>query len=116
MYYSIFTINCQHLARDVLTILGITNPEEAFRGRLRQHTELVMARADRYDIVEFNSHRELDDHIRGQNIEEMSRDDLEFAYCHYLLFHAWGQRFPNEDAWRCVTDQCQANVVARKVQ
>ena len=116
MHYGIFTNNCQHFVRDVLTVLGITNPEEAFRGRLKEHAELVMSRDRKQAIVEFNSHEDLDHHIRGENIDEMSRDDLEFAYCHYLLFHAWGQRFPYEDAWRCNPNECQAHAIARRVQ
>ena len=118
MHYGIFTSNCQHFVKDVLTILGITDPEKAFRGRLKNHADLVMARYTRNSeaITEFNSHEELDSHIREQNIDEMSRDDLEFAYCHYLLFHAWGQRFPYVDAWRCNTSECQARLVAKKVQ
>ena len=115
MHYGIFTNNCQHFVKDVLTVLGITNPEEVFRGKIKQHADLVVARARRESIVEFNSHQELDNFIQQQNIDEMSRDDLEFAYCHYLLFHVWGQRFPHEEAWRCTPDKCQASAVGRRV-
>lgn len=115
MIYGIFTNNCQHFVRDVLTVLGITDPEKAFRGRIKQHADLVMAR-DKDAITEFNSHRELDQHIKETKAEKMSRDDLEFAYCHYLLFHAWGQKFPFEEAWICNPDKCQANAIAKLVQ
>ena len=116
MHYGVFTNNCQHFVLDVLTVLGITHPEAVFQGKIKQHADLAMARYNKGATVEFNSHQELDDFIRGQKIDEMSRDDLEFAYCHYLLFHAWGQRFPHEDAWKCTKSDCQANEVARKVQ
>ena len=116
MTYGIFTNNCQHFVRDVLTVLGITDPEKAFRGRIKQHAELVIARHRKEATVEFNSHQELDRHIKETKIEKMSRDDLEFAYCHYLLFHAWGKKFPFEGAWTCNRDECQADAIAKLVQ
>ena len=116
MKYGIFTNNCQHFVRDVLTVLGITDPEKAFRGRIKQHAELVIARHSRDATTEFNSHQELDSHIKETKIEKMSREDLKFAYCHYLLFHAWSQKFPFEDAWTCNPDECQANAIAKLVQ
>lgn len=115
LHYGLFTNNCQHFVLDVLSVLGITNPEEAFRGKLKQHADLVMARSQKEATVEFNSHEELDRHISEGNVEEMSRDDLQFVYCHYLLFHAWGERFPHEEAWRCNPNECQINRIARKL-
>ena len=115
LHYGLFTNNCQHFVLDVLNVLGITNPEEAFRGKLKQHADLVMARSKKEAIVEFNSHKELDHYIKEGNVEEMSHDDLQFAYCHYLLFHAWGERFPYEDAWRCNPNECQINKIAQKL-
>ena len=116
MTYGIFTNNCQHFIRDVLYVLGITDPEKVFRGRIKQHAAIVIARDKQKATVEFNSHMELDRYIQAGNIDAMSHDDLEFAYCHYLLFHAWGQRFPYEDAWRCNPNECQASKLAIRVQ
>ena len=113
--YGLFTNNCQHFVLNVLEVLGITNPEEVFRGKLKQHANLVMARSKKEATPEFNSHEELDRHIKEQNIDKMSHDDLEFAYCHYLLFHAWGERFPYEDDWRCHPSDCQVNNIAKKL-
>lgn len=115
MHYGMFTNNCQQFVLDVLTVLGITNPESVFRGKLKQHANLVMARYNRKATVEFNSHQELDQHVREQKADNMTRDDLEFAYCHYLLFHAWGRSFPHEEAWRCKPSECQADVIARLI-
>lgn len=115
MHYGVFTNNCQQFVRDVLTVLGIMDPESVFRGKLKQHSALVIARDKKEAIVEFNSHQELDQHVREQGVDNMSPDDLEFAYCHYLLFHTWGQRFPNEDAWRCTPGECQADAIAKIV-
>lgn len=114
-HYGLFTNNCQHFVLDVLNVLGITNPEEAFRGKLKQHADLVMARSQKEEIVEFNSHEDLDCHVKERNVEEMSHDDLQFVYCHYLLFHAWTERFPYEDAWRCDPNECQIDKIARKL-
>lgn len=116
MKYGVFTNNCQHFVQDVLTVLGITDPEKAFRGRIKQHADLVMARHSKEAITEFNSHQELDQHVKETKVENMSRDDLEFAYCHYLLFHAWSEKFPFEEAWMCNPDECQANAIASIVQ
>ena len=112
-HYGILTNNCQKFVEEVLTVLGITDPQKVFRGRLKEHADLVMARHKKDAIVEFNSHQELDSHIKKQKLDEMSPDDLEFAYCHYLLFHAWGRRFPYEDAWRCNARECQANAISK---
>ena len=114
MTYGVFTNNCQHFVRDVLIVLGITDPEKAFRGRIKDHAALVIARHKRKDAInEFNSHQELDQHIKETKAEKMSQEDLEFAYCHYLLFHAWGQKCPFEEAWACDPDKCQANAIAK---
>ena len=113
MTYGVFTNNCQHFVLNMLTVLGIIDPEKAFRGRLKEHADLVIAR-DRQDAInEFNSHQELDQHIKQTKAENMSQEDLEFAYCHYLLFHAWGQKCPFEEAWVCDPDKCQANAIAK---
>lgn len=116
MKYGLFTNNCQHFVQDVLIVLGITDPEKAFREGIKQHAELVMARHTKEAITEYNSHQELDQHIKERKVENMSPDDLEFAYCHYLLFHAWGQKCPFEEAWACNPDECQANKIAKLVQ
>ena len=99
--YGTFSNNCQHFIVDVLLVLGITDPAEAFKGKLKQHAELLTQRGSDVAVFEFNTHQDLDEHVKA-NISTMSRDELEFCHCHYLLFHAWNKKNPGKRrAWQC---------------
>ena len=104
--FGLFSCNCQYFVVDVLSSLGITDPENTFEGKLKQHRYLLTKRGETVAVEEFNSHQELDDHVR-QHLDTMEREDLEFCHCHYLLFHSWGVRRPSEGAWHCDHDTCQ---------
>lgn len=114
--YGVLSNNCQHFVVDALEVLGITDPAEAFRGRLRQHAELLTQRGRDDRVAEFNTHQALDSHVEA-NIGTMSRDDLEFCYCHYLLFHAWNKQHPGKRrAWQCgANGTCQCENVAGRL-
>ena len=112
-HYGLFSCNCQHFALDVLKVLGISNHNEAFKGRLREHAEVLMKRG--LDLqAEFNSHKDLDEYVQA-NIDRMSPDELEFCYCHYLLFHAWNRKWPKHPAWQCDSQTCQCARIERQL-
>ena len=105
-HYGLFSCNCQHFVIDVLSSLGITDPDSIFEGKLKQHGDLLMKLGGNVTVEEFNSHQELNDYVH-QHLDTMEREDLEFCHCHYLLFHSWGVRRPSEGAWHCDHDTCQ---------
>ena len=111
-HYGLLSNNCQHFVIDVLSVLGITDHMEAFKGKLKAHAELLMMRKDA--VAEFNSHKELDDYVR-ENIDRMTIDDIQFCYCSYLLFHAWEVRRPKERAWKCTQEQCLSQTLAGRL-
>lgn len=113
-YYGLFSNNCHHFVFDVLTVLGITDHREAFKGKIRDYAEILTA-SDKKKMTEFNSHADLNTHVQ-EKIETMSRDYLEWAYSHYLLFHAWSKKMPNEDAWRCDPESCMCTAVYKKLE
>ena len=115
-HYSVLTNNCHHFAIDILRALGITDHMEAFKGKVKEHASIILSRkrANRATL-EFNSHEELDDYVR-ENLQTMEKDDSEFCYCNYLLFHAWGARYPSEKAWRCPEGtECLCNNLAKQL-
>lgn len=105
--YGVLRCNCQTFVVDVLKVLGIENVEEAFQGKLRvkEHVDLLLKRGNDKPIFEFNSHADLDMYVR-ENIDRLSLEDLEFCYCHYLLFHAWHKKQPRIRAWLCPSGGC----------
>ena len=112
--YGLFSCNCQHFVVDVLSSLGITEPDSIFEGKLKQHGDLLMKWGEKVKVEEFNSHQELNEHV-AQHLDAMEREDLEFCHCHYLLFHSWGVRLPNEGAWQCDRDTCQHSNIKQRL-
>ena len=113
-HYGLFSCNCQHFAVDVLQVLGIRDHVEAFKGKLKDHADVLMKRG--LDLEgEFNSHQDLDEYVEA-NIDSMGPDDLEFCYCHYLLFHAWNMKCPDQPAWQCNSQTCQGARIARQLE
>ena len=120
--YAIFTNNCQHFAKDVLTCLGMNEDAEIFHGKSKVLAETVMAGFAHSRIFktatatsELNSHEELNRYVTEEG-EGMSRDDLEFCQLHYLLFHAWSKKFPENDAWRCNEEECKLGLVEDRLR
>ena len=114
-HYGLFTCNCQHFVVDQLSSLGITDPEKAFEGKLKQHADLLKQRGEReVEVEEFNSHQELDEYV-CQHLDTMEREDLEFCHCHYLLFHCWQTKRPNEGAWQCDPGTCQHRNIKQRL-
>ena len=105
--YGVLKCNCQTFVVDVLKVLGIDNVEKTFQGKLRvkEHVDLLLRRGNDKPIFEFNSHADLDTYVR-ENIDRLSLEDLEFCYCHYLLFHAWHKKQPRVRAWQCPAGGC----------
>jgi len=113
-HYGLFSCNCQHFAVDVLQVLGIRDHIEAFKGKLKDHADVLIKRG--LDMEgEFNSHQDLDEYVQA-NIDSMGLDDLEFCHCHYLLFHAWNMKCPNQPAWQCNSQTCQGTRIARQLE
>lgn len=113
-HYGLFSCNCQHFAVDVLQVLGIRDHIEVFKGKLKDHADVLMKRG--LDLEgEFNSHQDLDEYVQA-NIDSMGPDDLEFCYCHYLLFHAWNMKCPDQPAWQCNSQTCQGTRIARQLE
>ena len=115
-HYGVLTNNCHHFVVDVLSVLGITDHMEAFKGKIKNCASIVISRDERNrTALEFNSHRELDKYVR-ENLQTMEKDDIEFCYCNYLLFHAWALKYPGEIAreWACPGD-CMCETLAKQV-
>ena len=118
--YDIFASNCQHFANDVLTCLGMNEDAEIFHGKSKALAEAVIAgfahsRIFKTAASELNSHEELNRYVTEEG-EGMSRDDLEFCQLHYLLFHAWSKKFPENDAWRCNEEECKLGLVEDRLR
>ena len=112
--YGLFSNNCHHFVLDVLTVLGITDHKDVFQGKIKEYAAILTA-GDKKNMTEFNSHADLNTHVQ-ENIETMSKDYLEWAYSHYLLFHAWSKKMPKEDAWRCDSGSCMCENVFQKLE
>ena len=116
LQYGLLSNNCHHFVLDVLNALCITDHKEVFQGRIKAHADILTARdQQKKQIVEYNSHQELDTYVRD-NIDQMPRDELEFAYCHYLLFHMWVKKFPKERAWACNGDSCMCDELYARLE
>ncbi len=112
--YGILSYNCQHFVTEVLSVLGQEAQADHFRGKTREFFDAILVRRGLTGPgAEFNTHTELDDHVR-ENIGRMTPENLEFCHCHYLLFHAWSRQF-NKPAWSCGGDSCQADLVAKRI-
>ncbi len=113
--YGVLSYNCQHFVTEVLWALGLESLADSFQGKTRAFFDVILAsRGLTGQGSEFNTHADLDDFVRENN-DTITFEDLEFCHCHYLLFHAWGQRF-DKPAWRCAGDRCQADLIARKIE
>ncbi len=111
--YGTFSCNCQYFVAETLSALGVEDKAEHFRRITKDvFAEILLKRRDK--ASEFNTHAELDDHVRDK-IETMDREDLQFCHCHYLLFHAWNKRSPKTRAWQCDDSRCMSREVARRI-
>lgn len=116
--YGIFSNNCQHFANDVLTGIGMEKDAEIFKGKSKALAETVMAGFGKKVLdnhAEFNSHEELNRHVTDSG-EELSREELEFCQLHYLLFHAWSKKCPENDEWRCNEKECKLGLVEDRLR
>ena len=113
--YGLFSHNCQFFVQECLQVLGIRDKAEMFKGRLREHAEVLMKEGlVGSTCEEFNSHQELDDYVR-QNLQTMNPSELELCICHYLIFHAFHKASPKE-AWQCQSHTCLQSHVEKRLQ
>ena len=104
-YYGTLSCNSHHLVRDVLVALEFQGRDaEAFFTQIERNNQVLLRRQKKKE--EFNSHKELDDYVRG-NVQTMDDEEKRYSRCHYTLFHQWSKLFPQKEAWKCDTTTCQ---------
>lgn len=109
-FYGTLSCNSHHLVQDVLDALDLqARAPDAFSAQILLHNTVLMTRQKKTE--EFNSHGELDDHVRG-NVQTMDEEEKQYARCHYVLFHHWTALFPHKEVWKCNAATCQLRALS----
>ena len=105
--YNIWSCNCQHFVIDAMDALGIKN-QPKFKGRLGDYLQQLKHGKN---LVDFNSHEELDKHILS-SISSMDTGDKEYFLCLYFQFHLPVLKdldLDHQDQWKCPISTCQCS-------
>ena len=113
--YSVFSCNCQHFVKDALLALGIEQFPE-FKGDLDNYLQGLKSGTS--GPSEFNSHEELDAHVRA-NMKKLDKHDKEYLLCLYFQFHS--TEFKNlspeqQEEWRCLIMTCQCDELEYQIR
>ena len=104
-HHGLFTCNCQRFVRDILQSLDAEKLVRTFEDCLSHHEQVLVKRGTEVLKEEFNTHAELDNYVRVR-MEDMTEEERQFCYGHYILFHLWHTKCPETEAWKCNTATC----------